>query len=426
MADHDPHDSPADPTRRRWLAGVGGGLGLTAAGWLAPPLARAGDNRPPHTPEWMQRLGFPVGDRPYGRPSTHEGHVIRRMIEGLNPDPHSTASFTPLGDLHGSLTPNGLVFERHHAGVPDIDPREHRLMVHGMVERSLILTMDDLLRFPAVSRVHFLECGANSVTERAGPNQSSVQFTHGMLANCEWTGVPLRRVLDEAGLHRGAKWVLAEGADAAGMTRSIPLDASADDALLVYAQNGERLRPEQGYPLRLVMPGLEGNLSVKWLRRLKVGDQPWMTREETSKYTDLQPDGLARQFTLLMEAKSVITHPSAGHRLEAKGFHEIRGLAWSGSGRVKSVEVSVDGGRHWHTATLHGPVLPKALTRFSLPWEWRGEPAWLQSRVWDESGYLQPTPEQLVAARGTLSIYHYNAIQTWHVDRHGEVTNDRA
>ena len=414
---------PGDPSRRRWLARTMGAAAAATAGWLAPGAALA--NTPPEVPAWMKRLGFPVGDRPYGRPSDHEEHVVRRVIEGLAPSNHSTASFTPLGDLHGTLTPNGLVFERHHGGVPDIPPAEHRLMVHGMVEKPLTFTMEDLLRFPAVSRIHFLECAANTVTERAGPNRESVQFTHGMLSSCEWTGVPLRRVLEEAGVRSGAKWVLAEGADAAGMTRSLPLENALDDALVVYAQNGERLRPEQGYPLRLVIPGLEANLSIKWLRRLEVGDKPWMTREETSKYSDLMPDGRARQFSLLQEAKSVITHPSAGHVLEGKGFREIRGLAWSGTGRVKAVEVSTDGGRHWRQATLHEPVLPKALTRFSLPWEWRGETAWLQSRVWDETGYLQPTREQLVAVRGETSIYHYNAIQTWKVAPTGEVTNER-
>jgi sulfane dehydrogenase subunit SoxC len=250
-----------------------------------------------------------------------------------------------------------------------------------------------------------------------------VQFSHGLLSCCEWTGVPLSTVLAEAGVKPEAKWLLAEGADAAAMARSIPIEKALDDTLVVYAQNGEMLRPEQGYPLRLLVPGCEGNLSIKWLRRLKLGTTPWHTRDETSKYTDLMRDGTVRQFTLVMEAKSVITQPSGGHVLKARGFHEISGLAWSGRGRISRVDVSLDGGRNWQPARLEEPVLPKALTRFRFAWEWRGAPALLQSRATDETGYVQPTREQLIAVRGTNSEDHFNAIHTWRIAENGEVTN---
>jgi len=298
--------------------------------------------------------------------------------------------------------------------------------MHGLVERPLVFTMDDLVRFPSVSRIHFLECSGNGSPEWKVPTGATVQFTHGLLACCEWTGVPLATLLEEAGVEPQARWILAEGADAAAMTRSIPMEKALDDALLVYAQNRERLRPEQGYPLRLFLPGFEGNMSVKWLRRLKVGDAPFETREETSKYTDLMPDGSARQFTFHMEAKSVITHPSGGQRLRGMGFHEISGLAWSGHGRVRRVDVSVDGGRTWQEARLEAPVLARALTRFRLPWRWDGGPAVLQSRAQDETGYVQPTLQQLVAVRGLRSHYHNNSIQSWKVSEGGEVRNVHA
>jgi sulfane dehydrogenase subunit SoxC len=251
----------------------------------------------------------------------------------------------------------------------------------------------------------------------------TAQASHGLVSCTEWTGVPVRTILREVGLQPGGTWILFEGADAAGMTRSIPTEKAMHDALLVYGQNGEALRPAQGYPLRLVLPGWEGNANIKWLRRMEVGTGPWMTREETSKYTDLMPDGTARQFTFVMEAKSVITFPSGGQTIPSTGFWEISGIAWSGRGRISRVDISTDGGRTWGEAELQEPVLPIALTRFRFPWEWDGQPAQLQSRAIDETGYVQPTAEQLVAARGTNSTYHMNAIQTWAVAETGEVTN---
>lgn len=379
-------------------------------------------NMPPNIPGWMQTQGQPVNKHPYGVPSPFEKGVVRELTADT-PTNLSSWGFTPLQDLQGTITPNGLVYERDHAGVPAIDPREHRLMIHGMVENPRVFSMEDLKRFSAVSRIHFLECSGNTYMEWKAPTGKSVQETHGLVSCCEWTGVPVSLILNELGLKSGAKWVLAEGADAAALDRSVPLWKMMDDALLVYAQNGEMLRPEQGYPLRLLLPGFEGNMNVKWLRRLEVGDSPWMSREETSKYTDLMPDGKARMFTFMMEAKSVITFPSAGQHLSAHGPYEIRGVAWSGRGRVKRVDVSVDGGRNWTTAKLDVPILPVSFTHFRLPWRWGGQPAILQSRVMDETGYVQPTLAQLVAVRGLYSSYHNNAIQSWRIGSDGVISN---
>ena len=325
--------------------------------------------------------------------------------------------------LSGIITPSALHFERHHNGVPRIHPLKHRLLVHGLVDRPMIFTVEELKQFPAQSRMTFIECSGNSGKEWKGPNGTTAQETHGLTSTSEWTGVPLTTVLQEAGIQSEASWVLAEGSDAAALTRSIPLAMIPKDTLLCYAQNGEPLRPEQGYPLRLLIPGWEGNTCVKWLRRLKLMTQPAMTREETSKYTDLMPDGTARQFTFEMEAKSVITSPSGGQQLKTPGFFEIRGLAWTGRGRIASVDVSTDGGTSWQTAELQQPVLSMCHTRFRLAWQWNGEETILQSRCQDETGYVQPTLADLVAVRGLNSYYHNNAIQSWKVTQEGQVQN---
>jgi sulfane dehydrogenase subunit SoxC len=355
-----------------------------------------------------------------GRPPSEYGH--RSTFERSQRLPGKASSLTPLQDLHGIITPSALHFERHHNGVPLIDPVRHRLLVHGLVERPMLFTVEELMRFPAISRVAFIECSGNSAGEWRGARGRTAQETHGLTSTSEWTGVPLSTVLNEVGVKADASWMLAEGSDAAAMTRSIPLDRIRDEAVLCYAQNGEALRPEQGYPLRLLLPGWEGNACIKWLRRLKLGTEPFMTREETSHYTDLMPDGNARQFTMVMEAKSVITSPSGGHRIEP-GFLEIRGLAWSGRGRISKVEVSTDGGKTWQAATLQEPVLPHCHTRFVFPWRWRGQEAVLQSRCADETGYVQPSRTQLTAVRGVNSQYHYNGIQPWKVAADGRVSN---
>lgn len=335
------------------------------------------------------------------------------------------ASLTPLQDSHGILTPSALHFERHHNGVPAIRPEHHRLLIHGMVDQPWTFTLDDVKRFPVVSRLAFIECSGNSAPEWRGPAGQTAQHTHGLTSTSEWTGVSLKSLLREVGVHPDASWMLAEGGDAAAMTRSLPLASILEEAMLCYAQNGEPLRPEQGYPLRLLIPGWEGNTCIKWLRRLKLGTAPSMTREETSQYTDLMPDGTARQFTMVMDAKSVITSPSGGQRI-TPGFLEIRGLAWSGRGRITLVEVSTDGGRSWKQAALQEPILPKCHTRFLMPWRWNGEDVILQSRCVDETGYRQPDRATLVAVRGVNSIYHYNAIQSWHIAADGQVSNVHA
>jgi len=417
----------ADPlpaaARRRFLRAAGGmSAGLLAGG--AAAQGSAPEPAPPAVPEWSRALGAPILASPYGVPSRFEESVRRRESPGLTRTAHSSVSFTPLQRLFGTITPSGLHFERHHAGVPDIDPDRHRLMIHGLVRAPRVYTMDDLMRFPSVSRVHFIECGANTGMEWANVAVPTVQYTHGMLGCSEWTGVPLATLLEEVGIDRArARFVLAEGADGASLTRTIPLEMAMDDVLVVYGQNGERLRPEQGYPLRLLVPGVQGVSSVKWLRRLEVGDAPWNTREESLHYVDLMPGGTHRQYTWIQEAKSVITSPSGGQVLLDRGYHAITGLAWSGRGKVRRVDVSTDGGRNWRTARLQAPIQPKALTRFTLDWEWNGGPALLQSRVEDDTGFVQPTIRQLRAVRGTRSIYHNNAVQTWRVDPSGAVAN---
>src|SRR6195256_1991946 len=401
------------------------GLGAALTGGLA--LGQGSSNAetaaasPPADAPWSQSIGPGVVDRPYGRPAEPEAGVIRRNVPWLTAGTESSISFSPLQDLHGIITPNGLFFERYHAGRPDVDPDQHRLMIHGLVERPLILTMKDIVRFPSVSRIHFIECPANGGMEWRAAQLNSLQFNHGMISCAEWTGVRLSTLLEEVGVKKQARWAMVEGADGAHMNRSLPLDKCLDDCLVVYAQNGEALRPEQGYPLRLVVPGWEGNVSIKWLRRIKLGDKPWFSREETSKYTDLMPDGSSRGFTWLIDAKSVITFPCPEKPLGGPGLYEIRGLAWSGNGKVRQVDVSADGGVNWQRAQLHDPVLSKALTRVTLSWRWEGQPALLESRVIDETGYVQPTITQLRKQRGSNSVYHNNSIQTWQVKPDGSV-----
>src|SRR5579862_1153335 len=378
-------------------------------------------------PEHSKSLGQPVAARGYGEPSQYEKNLQRRQSPGLTQVGAASVSFCPLQGLFGIITPNGLHFERHHQGWWDIDPSKHRLMVMGLVKEAKVYTMDDLMRLPAVSRIHFIECGANTGMEWGNVSVPTVQYTHGMLSCCEFTGVKLSTLLDDCGFDRKkGRYVLAEGADGSGMTRTIAMDRALDDVIVAWAMNGEMLRPENGYPLRLVAPGIQGVSWVKWLRRLKVGDEPFGAKDEVIHYVDLMPDGMLRQYTSIQECKSVITSPSGGQFLLDKGFYNVTGLAWSGRGRVKRVDVSADGGRNWRTARLEIPVLAKALTRFNIDWAWDGSPAILQSRAIDETGYVQPKINQLRAVRGTRSIYHNNAIQSWRVDASGEVTNVQA
>lgn len=417
---------PMNLSRRQLLGGAALATGgLTLPHSLAAAAEANPDNLPPNVPEWTPYLGPGVDANPYGMPSPFEKDVIRRNVEWLTASTESSVNFTPLQDLDGIVTPNGLCFERHHGGVPEVNPVDYRLMINGMVGHELIFTLDDLKRFPQVNRFHFLECAANGGMEWRGAQLNGCQYTFGMIHNVQYSGVLLRDLLLETGLLPKAKWVMAEGGDSAGMNRSIPLEKILDDCMIAYAMNGEALRPEQGYPARLVVPGWEGNMWVKWIRRLEVGDQPTMAREETSKYTDLMEDGKARMFTWVMEAKSVVTSPSPEKPILHKGQNLLKGLAWSGRGKIKRVDVSFDGGVNWTTAQLHGPVLDKSLARFTLPFEWYGEELKIQSRAMDETGYVQPRIEELQNIRGVNSIYHNNAMATWLVHKTGEVENVR-
>ena len=389
--------------------------------------ATEGDAAILELPAHSTTLGQPVAARGYGAPSIHEKNLQRRESPGLTRVSAASVAFTPLQGMFGIITPNGLHFERHHQGWHEIDPSQHRLMIHGLVKRPRVYTMDELMRLPPVSRIHFIECGANTGMEWNNVAVPTVQYTHGMLSCCEFTGVPLSLLLDECGVDRKrGRFVLAEGADGSSMTRSIAIERALDDAIVAYGMNGEMLRPENGYPLRLVVPGVQGISWVKWLRRMKIGDQPFGTKDETLHYVDLMPDGLQRQYTSIQECKSVITSPSGGQVLQGTGFYNITGLAWSGRGKIRRVDVSVDGGRNWRTARLEQPVLTKCLTRFNIDWTWNGAPAILQSRAIDDTGYVQPHIAQLRAVRGTRSIYHNNAIQSWRVgalSEGGEVGN---
>jgi sulfane dehydrogenase subunit SoxC len=411
-------------SRRQFLkAGLAGGV-AAAAGSVAGSALAAGEPVITEIQDWNRYSGDGVDAHPYGKPSQFESEVIRRNVAWLTADPISSVNFTPLHELDGIITPNGLCFERHHAGIAVVDPQKHRLMINGLVDTPLVFTMADLMRFPRENRVYFLECAANSGMEWRGAQLNGCQFTHGMVHCVMYTGVKLKYLLEEAGVKTSAKWIMPEGADASAMTRSIPLEKALDDCLVAFKMNGEALRPEQGYPLRLVVPGWEGNMWIKWLRRIEVGDKPWHQREETSKYTDLLANGKARRFTWLMDVKSVITNPSPqAPIMHKRGRTVLSGLAWSGNGTIKRVDVSLDGGRNWVTARIDGPSLSKSLHRFYHEFDWDGSELFLQSRAIDEAGFIQPTKDELRAARGENSIYHNNGIQTWHVNRDGVIEN---
>ena len=402
-------------------------LATGGAAASASALARAeflGDPNIVELPQHTKGLGKPVAETGYGQPSQFERNLQRRESPGLTRVPAASVSFAPLQGMFGIITPSGLHFERHHQGWWDIDPSKHRLMINGLVKNPLVFNMDDLMRLPSVSRIHFIECGANTGMEWGNVSVPTVQYTHGMLSCCEFTGVLLSTLLDMAGFDKkSSKYILAEGADGSSLTRTIAMDRALDDCMVAYAMNGEMLRPENGYPLRMVAPGIQGVSWVKWLRRIKVGDQPYGTKDEVIHYIDLMPDGRHRQYTSIQECKSVITSPSGGQTLLDKGFYNVTGLAWSGRGKVKRVDISFDGGRNWQIARLESPIQSKSLTRFNMGWEWDGGTAILQSRAIDETGYVQPKINQLRAVRGSRSIYHNNAIQSWKVAASGEVSN---
>ena len=405
--------------RRSFLrkgAALAGGAAATGVG-----LAQAA---PLPIPQSNKAYGRPIAETDYGMPSRFEAGVKRRRTDVFkNRQNFSDWSMTPLAAQHGTITPNGLIYERHHNGTPDIDPATHKLVIHGMVNQPLEFSMDDLLRYPSVSRFHFMECSGNGLTDWLKAASKTVQQTHGLLSGGQWTGVPLSWLLDEAGLAPGAKWLIAEGADGSGHLRSIPIEKALDDCMVVYALNGEMLRPENGYPLRLFVPGWEGNVSVKWLRRIKVGDQPWYVRGETARYTDPMPEGKWRIFSFDMECKSVITRPSGGMDIKP-GALEIQGFAWSGKGRITGVDVSVDGGKNWQEAVVEGPVLEKNLTRFRYRWNWDGKPTTIASRAVDSTGYVQPTVAEIAKVRAIVGfVQHHNGVFPWSVSASGEVKN---
>ncbi|MBG6160780.1 sulfane dehydrogenase subunit SoxC [Labrenzia sp. EL_195] len=418
-------DSKMKTSRRTFLKGsvalVGGSVAGAAVANEADPLIT-------EVQEWASATGVGVDETPYGMPISFEKDVVRRNVEWLTASPISSINFTPIHALDGTITPQGCAFERHHSGAIELRKEDFRLMVNGLVDTPLVFSYQDLERFPRENHVYFCECAANTGMEWAGAQLNGAQFTHGMIHNMEYTGVPLRTLLNEAGLGAAGdltgKWVYVEGADASSNGRSIPMEKALDDVLVAFKANGEALRMEHGYPVRLVVPGWEGNMWVKWLRRIEVTDAAVESREETSKYTDVYEDGTARKWTWVMDAKSVITSPSPQMPVShAPGPMVISGLAWSGHGKITRVDVSKDGGITWQKARLGKQGDSKALTRFYLDGDWDGKAMLLQSRAMDETGYVQPTKQQLRDSRGENSVYHNNCIQTWYVDENGVVEN---
>ena len=419
-------DATRSPSRRAFLRGSAVALAgsVTARG----ATAQTADPLITQLQPWASLTGDGVDATPYGLPIKYEADVIRRNVPWLTADTISSINFTPIHALDGTITPQGCAFERHHSGAIELRKDDYRLMINGLVDQELVFTYADLERFPRENHVYFCECAANTGMEWAGAQLNGAQFTHGMIHNMEYTGVPLRLLLEEAGLTAAGdmadKWVYVEGADASSNGRSIPIEKALDDVLVAFKANGEALRKEHGYPVRLVVPGWEGNMWVKWLRRIEIMDGPVESREETSKYTDVLADGTARKFTWVMDAKSVITAPSPQSPIiHGHGPLVITGLAWSGHGQITRVDVSTDGGVTWQTARLGKQGDTKALTRFYLDTQWTGEEMLLQSRAMDETGYVQPTKHALRAIRGENSVYHNNCIQTWHVNAKGEAEN---
>jgi sulfane dehydrogenase subunit SoxC len=407
-------------TRRRLLQGGLAGAGAIAA---APALAAATAAAPAQDYITAAMLTPGRAFTPYGNPSTYEAGV-KRLVGAPGVNPGTGSSRTPLEMLEGIITPSGLHYERHHNGVPNIDPATHRFVLHGLVKKPLEFSIDALMRYPRISAMHFMECGGNSGAN-GGPTPPPLTAggIHGLLSCSEWTGIKLSTLFDEAGVMPEGKWILVESGDAAGLSRSVPFAQAYEQGLLVMYQNGERLRPEQGYPLRFIMPGWEGNLNIKWVHRIKVTPGPMNTKDETSKYSMLQADGKARQFNLVLPVKSTITRPSGNMTMQGAGYYEVSGLAWSGHGLIKRVEVSLDGAKTWVDADLPGPVLSRCLTKFRIPWQWNGQPATIMSRATDELGNVQPTHAQWAAQFSPGQPYQNNGIQCWAVGADNTVKN---
>lgn len=407
---------------RRKLLGAGLALGGGATGIGLGALNQV--LATPLPPEWVKTEGLPV--REYGLPAAQEAYVKRALIQIYKElAPGFSFSGTPHQHLRGTITPNGLHFEVHHGGRPELDPSQHTLMIHGLVDRPLEFTLESLERYPMETHIHFIECSGNSFFNAImeEPMQAGCDMLHGLLSNAEWTGIPLRHLMDEAGVKAEGKWVVAVGNDAASLARSIPMEKVMEDGILALYQNGERLRPEQGYPMRLLLPGYEGNMNVKWITSLWVTDAPAHTKHESGEYTELLADGKSVKFTFAMGVKSFITHPSATMTMTGPGYYEVSGIAWSGAGLIQKVEVSADGGQSWAEASLVEPVLPRALTRFRLPWNWDGSPTELRSRAIDETGAVQPDRSTWKTRYDPSNFLHFNAIQAWKVTSEGTVEN---
>jgi len=400
---------------------------VAAANVLAPVSLKANDHAIVGEADWGTKLGIAVDKNLYGKPSPYEHNNIRRTNELLSSgDMYASVSMCPIHESEGIITPNGLFFTRDHGGTAIIDPNKYRLMIHGMMKKPIILTLDQLKRYPSETRTYFIECPANGSTGWRAPQFNNLQFMKGMMSSAQWTGVMLKTVLKDLGIDPKAVWMLAEGSDNAGNPRTIPTAKAMDDAMLVWGQNGEALRPEQGYPVRLLVPGWEGNLNTKWLKRLEFGDKPWHTKEETSKYTMLQKSGKAIQYFWPNEVNSVITSPCPEKPwtdLKIGDEVEIQGLAWSGHGTIKYVDISLDGGDNWIEAPLKGLVLPKSWTRFSYIYKWDGKPVLLSSRATDDANHTQPTIDEETSVVGVESVYHRNAIVTWEINKKGECNN---
>ena len=395
---------------------------------LVSSNARADDPAIMHHVPWGQNWGDPVTKNRYGMPSKYEHNVLRRNTKLLaSGNYRASIAVTPIQESMGIITPNGLFFSRSHGGVAHVDPAEYRLMIHGLVEKPIVLTLEQLKRYPSVTRTHFIECPANGGQEWRGPQFNSIQFAKGFMSSAEWTGVYLKTILEDLGLKPEAQWMLAEGSDNSEMGRTIPIDKVLDDAMIVWGQNGEALRPEQGYPVRILLPGWEGNLMVKWLKRLEFASEPWYCKEETSKYTALKPTGKAIQHFYANEVNSTVTSPSPEidwKDLKDGDLVEIQGLAWSGMGTITGVDFSLDGGNNYVEARLKGLVLPKSWTRWSYMHTYKkGEKLLLTSRAMDDAGYIQPTIDQEVGVMGVESVYHRNAVETWEVTATGEVNH---
>jgi sulfane dehydrogenase subunit SoxC len=401
------------------LAGTMGAAG-TATRAAADPL----QDEP-----WSLEFGSTLP--PVQAPSPFEKEVVRSLSNPTGEFRNSHAR-TPHHLLAGTITPNGLHFSINHSGVPDIDPAQHKLVIHGMVRQPLEFTLETLSRYPLVTRMAFVECAGNSAPMFSSePMQLTAQAIHGLVSNAEWSGVLLSTILDEAGVDPHATWLIAEGADAQFLDRSVPVKKAYDDALIAIYQNGERLMPGNGYPMRLLLPGYQGNMNVKYLRRIKAVDQPSMSYFETKNYSQILPGGNTWRFHFLMEVKSFITYPSFGHQLKGPGFYAISGVAYSGNGRIAKVMVSADGGNSWGEAALQAPIQDKAFARFVMPWRWDGTPAILQSRAWDEAGNVQPLRTQFVATRGQTKqpvtnplIFpnqHYNSVTSWAIEPNGQI-----